>query len=184
MGKKASDKGRVPKLRFPGFVGVWSTLSMAEITTKITDGTHDTPLAAKSGVPYITAIHVKDGFVDFDNCYYLTKRDHEQIYKRCNPQFEDLLMVNIGAGTATSALVLVDQEFSMKNVALIKPNKGVICPRYLAQFQRKNAARLFNSLTAGGAQPFLSLKEIGKLCVDYPSLPEQQKNRSLLGCGG
>ena len=32
-------------------------------------------------------------------------------------------MVNIGAGVGTTALVNVDYEFSLKNVALMKPSK-------------------------------------------------------------
>ena len=91
-----------------------------------------------------------------------------------------MLVVNIGAGTATCASVTVDYEFSLKNVALIKPNRKTVYPDYLSQLQRKNAKKLFLQLTSGGAQPFLSLKEIGRLKISIPSLPEQQKIASFL----
>ena len=170
----------VPKLRFKGFHEEWRKFLMNEIATKITDGTHDTPKPISEGVPYLTAIHVKDGKIDFDSCYYLNQKDHDIIYKRCNPELGDLLVVNIGAGTATCASVTVDYEFSLKNVALIKPNRKIVYPDYLSQLQRQNAKRLFLQLTSGGAQPFLSLKELGKLKINIPSLPEQQKIASFL----
>lgn len=170
----------IPALRFNYNGEVWKKFHLNEIATKITDGTHDTPKQKSEGVPYLTAIHVKDGKIDFENCYYLDKKDHDIIYKRCNPEFGDLLVVNIGSGTATCASVLVNYEFSLKNVALIKPNKSIVFPDFLAQIQRKNAKKLFLQLTSGGAQPFLSLKEIGKLKVSLPSLPEQQKIASFL----
>lgn len=170
----------IPKLRFKEFREKWGSLLMREISSKITDGTHDTPKQIGTGVPYLTAIHIKDGNIDYASCYFLDQKDHDLIYKRCNPEKGDLLIVNIGSGTATCASVTVDYEFSLKNVALIKPNRSIVFPDYLSQFQRKNSKRLFLQLTSGGAQPFLSLKEIGKLKVSLPSLPEQQKIASFL----
>ncbi|HFK5584327.1 TPA: restriction endonuclease subunit S, partial [Elizabethkingia anophelis] len=171
---------KFPNLRFPGFGGEWIEKKMLEIAEKITDGTHDTPKPVEKGVPYLTAVHIKDGFVDYDNCYYLKQEIHNDIFKRCNPEKHDLLIVNIGAGTATCALNIVDYEFSLKNVALIKPNKNIIDGSFLAQVQRKKAQKIFNQLTSGGAQPFLSLKEIGRLAIVYPPIIEQIKISSFL----
>ena len=89
-------------------------------------------------------------------------------------------MVNIGAGTATSALVNVEYEFSLKNVALIKSDNSKVDSIFLSHVQRKNGSRLKHQLSSGGAQPFLSLKEIGKLKLNLPSLLEQQKIASFL----
>ncbi|ELA6601879.1 restriction endonuclease subunit S [Vibrio alginolyticus] len=175
-----TEEMNVPKLRFSEFEGFWSRKSISEVATKVTDGTHDTPKPTSSGVPYVTAIHVKDGFIDFDNCYYVSTEVHEVIYKRCNPEKGDLLIVNIGAGTATCAINTVEYEFSMKNVALVKPDRDIAEPYFLEQVQRKETAKLFHKLTSGGAQPFFSLKEIKKLTHYYPALPEQQKIASFL----
>ena len=164
-----------PALRFPGFEGEWSESTVNDLSKKITDGTHDTPKAVNEGIPYLTAIHVKNGFIDFDSCYYLPKEVHELIYRRCNPELDDLLMVNIGAGTATVAKVDVDFEFSLKNVALIKPNKVILDADFFFQVQSKNSARLRHQLSSGGAQPFLSLKQIGKLKLKRPTIKEQKK---------
>lgn len=170
----------VPKKRFPGFSGEWPTVTISKIANKITDGTHDTPKPTETGVPFITAIHVKDGFIDFANCYYLPEEEHRKIYARCNPEKDDLLMVNIGAGTATSALVEIDYEFGLKNVALIKPNRKLIDPRFFSQFQRYHGARLRHQLSSGGAQPFLSLKQIGQLQLQITDLREQRKIADFL----
>lgn len=171
----------VPKLRFAGFFENWMPTNISRIATKITDGTHDTPKPISKGVPFITAIHVRDGFIDFNNCYFLSEIEHEQIYKRCNPEKGDLLMVNIGSGTATSAQVNVSFEFSLKNVALIKPNVNLIASSFFAQIQRRNSKRLKHQISSGGAQPFLSLSQIGKLKLIVPkTLPEQEKIANFL----
>ena len=111
----------------------WKINSLADISTKITDGTHDTPKPIKEGIPFLTAIHVKENHIAFESCYFLPKSVHDEIYKRCNPEFKDILMVNIGAGTGTTALVNVKYQFSLKNVALIKPDIKVSDGRFLNQ---------------------------------------------------
>ncbi|GAO27749.1 restriction endonuclease subunit S [Geofilum rubicundum] len=168
------ENNLTPELRFPEFQDEWNKSIIKEIANKITDGTHDTPKATETGIPFLTAIHVRDGFIDFENCYYLPEDVHQKIYARCSPEKDDLLMVNIGAGVATSAKVDADFEFSLKNVALIKPNKSKIDPDFFTQIQRRNSARLRHQISAGGAQPFLSLKEIGNLKLIIPNKKTEQ----------
>lgn len=148
------NRGEVPEGYKKTKVGIipkeWEVKKMSTVSLKITDGTHDTPKPTDKGIPYITAIHVREKKISFDECYFLPLDVHKTIYKRCNPEKDDLLLVNIGAGTATPALVNIDYEFSMKNIALIKPNKDIIDPKYLEQYQLKNKPRLFYQLTSGG----------------------------------
>lgn len=151
----------------------WQVAEIVDISSKVTDGTHDTPSPVREGVPFLTAIHIKENNIAFESCYYLPKSIHDEIYRRCNPEFEDVLMVNIGAGTGTTALVTVDYPFSLKNVALIKPNKLRTDGRYLNQvlsFQKNN---ILDSLSAGGAQPFLSLSQISQIKISTPCKKEQ-----------
>lgn len=174
-------KKNVPELRFPDFEGNWKQLTLKEIASKITDGTHDTPTPVSSGFPFLTAIHIKDGYIDFKNCYYLPEGEHRKIFTRCNPEYGDILMVNIGAGTATVARIEVDFEFSLKNVALIKIDQGELSSSFVFQTLSKNSLKLRHQLTSGGAQPFFSLKQISKLAVNLPEKEEQEKIASFLG---
>ncbi len=150
----------------------WNVVSLSAVASKITDGTHDTPQQTKDGKPFLTAIHVKENRIDFDNCYFVSEEVHKEIFRRCNPESGDILMVNIGAGTATTAVVNVPYEFSLKNVALIKPdlkNNGLYI-NYALQFARN---KTLESLATGGAQPFLSLSQIARLIIARPTKQEQ-----------
>ncbi len=151
----------------------WDVKPLAECCSKITDGTHDTPKQVKTGVPFLTAIHVKENNIDFKGCYYLPEEVHRIIYNRCNPQKDDVLMVNIGAGVATTALVNVDYEFSLKNVALLKPDNEILIGAFLNYWQIHSKSRIINSISTGGAQPFLSLNQIGNLRIVLPTTTEQ-----------
>jgi len=153
----------------------WLITKMGIICPKITDGTHDTPKRLKKGIPYITGKHIRDRYIDFNNCDYITIEEHKKIYARCNPEYDDVLMVNIGAGTATPARVNVTYEFSMKNVALLKVDNKLITGRYLEYHQLRFKDYIFNQITKGGAQPFLSLDIIKALPLYLPPLEEQQE---------
>ncbi len=162
---KESEIGKIPL--------DWEVRRLSECCKKITDGTHDTPKPVYTGVPFLTAIHVKQNYIDYKNCYFLPKEVHEVIYKRCNPEYGDVLMVNIGAGVATTALIDVDFEFSLKNVALLKPNRNIISGAYLHHYQSYVKQMIADTITSGGAQPFLSLKQIGDLQIALPTKSEQ-----------
>jgi len=151
----------------------WDVRSMAELCSKITDGTHDTPTPVRTGRPFLTAIHIKEDLIDYGNCLYLTEADHRTIFARCNPQRGDVLMVNIGAGVATTAFVDVDFEFSLKNVALLKPVSSRANGLFLNHSLIKRKPAITQALSSGGAQPFLSLTQIGQIRIPTPPIPEQ-----------
>ncbi|MFQ2613549.1 restriction endonuclease subunit S [Aeromonas caviae] len=170
-GYKLTEVGVIPQ--------DWNVSMLRDISSKITDGTHDTPKPVIEGIPFLTAIHVKDGKIDFDGCYFLPESIHNEIYRRCNPEFGDILMVNIGSGTATTAVVNVVYEFSLKNVALIKPNKenNGFYINYALSFSKN---KIIDTILTGGAQPFLSLTQIALLQVPVPSREEQTTIANVL----
>lgn len=165
-GYKQTEVGVIPE--------DWDVDVLANVCSKITDGTHDTPRPIETGIPFLTAIHVKENKIDFDGCYYLPQNIHDEIYRRCNPEKDDVLMVNIGAGVATTALVDVNYEFSLKNVALLKPQKSKLIGTYLNHYQSFVKRKITGSISTGGAQPFLSLSQIGQLKIAIPASKAEQ----------
>ena len=169
-----------PIKRFSGFVDNWKISTLKHCCSKITDGTHDTPKQVSKGFPFITAIHVKESGIDFNNCYYLPEDVHRTIYNRCNPEYGDVLIVNIGAGVATSAFVNVEYEFSLKYVALLKPNRSILNGRFLNYYQIFSKKDITSKFLNGGAQSFLSLKDLSSIKINLPSLEEQTKIATFL----
>jgi len=160
----------------------WEEIRIDEVCSKITDGTHDTPQRISEGVKFITGKHIRPYFIDYDNSDYVTPEIHEEIYRRCNPERGDVLYTNIGVNLGTAALNTVDYEFSMKNVALLKPNLEAINGRFL-EFYLNNSrvkSKILGRGSIGGAQSFLSLKEIRKIPVLVPPLNFQNQFDNLI----
>lgn len=146
------------------------------LCTKITDGTHDTPERLKQGIKFITGKHIRPYVIDFENSDYVTEEVHKEIYRRCNPEFGDILYTNIGVNLGTAAMNNVNFEFSMKNVALLKLNQSLITSRYLEHVlnlpSRRN--RILEMNSSGGAQQFLSLGQIKNIDIPVPPMEMQQ----------
>ncbi len=157
--------------------------SLAEICALVTDGTHDTPKTFATGVPFIKGKDIAKGYIDFDTCDYVTAEVHQQIIKRSKPERGDTLFANIGNSLGDVAYVDTDREFSIKNVALFKPNPKVIGGRYLYYLlSSPSVQRPLLSQRAGAAQPFLGLAALRNFQVQYhASLHTQEKVASILG---
>jgi type I restriction enzyme S subunit len=153
----------------------WEVKKLDEVCLKITDGTHDTPERLTEGVKFITGKHIRPYFIDYQNSDYVTAEIHSEIYRRCNPEFGDVLYTNIGVNYATAAMNTVKYEFSMKNVALLKYNRELLTGRFL-EYQLNNdyfKDRLKTITGIGGAQQFLSLAQIKSIKILVPSLSLQ-----------
>lgn len=160
----------------------FQTKSLSEICTKITDGTHDTPERLKKGIKFITGKHIRAFIIDFDNSDFVTNEVHEEIYRRCNPEYGDILYTNIGVNLGTAAMNTVNYEFSMKNVALLKPNQNIVTSRFVEHtlnYQNMKDS-ILRSASLGGAQQFMSLTVINNIKLPTPPIELQKKFSSIV----
>lgn len=102
-----------------------------DVCTRITDGTHDTPPRYDSGYLLITGKNIRSSGIIFDDVEFVSEEDHKIIYSRCNPEYGDVLYTNIGVNYGTACYNNIEYEFSVKNVALLKPNHRLVNGYYL-----------------------------------------------------
>lgn len=153
----------------------WIWVRLGQICTKITDGFHNTPKKVDHGITYISAVHVKDSNIDWDNAYLVGQKDHGELYFKAEPKIGEILIVNIGAGCGDSAIIDRDVEFSFKNVAILKFDQKLICNRYLHSYLLASKKKHFSEVTVGGCQPFFSLKILNNFLIPLPPLSEQKR---------
>ncbi len=153
----------------------WVWCRLGEICSKITDGFHNTPPKAIKGFPYIAATHVKSDKIDWQNCHYVEEKYHRELYVKTTPQIGELLVVNIGAGCGTPAIIDVEFEFSFKNTAILKFNQEKVVNKYIFFYFLLKKDEFYKDLTKGGLQPFLSLKILNDIQFPLPPLSEQQR---------
>lgn len=131
--------------------------TLPNICSLVTDGTHDSPKIQTSGIPFIKGKNISSGEIDFNNCDFITEEDHEPCKKHVLPQVYDILLANIGS-IGDVAQVKSEVEFSIKNVALLRPDPAKIDPRYLYYLVQSPLFKgKLQNLRLGAAQSYISL---------------------------
>ena len=153
----------------------WEQHMLEDCCTKITDGTHDTPQRLPEGRLLITGKNIRRDKIDLTDIEFVSEEDHKIIYKRCNPEYGDVLYTNIGVNYGTAVINNLEYEFSMKNVALLKPDKSKIIGVYLWHYLNLRRQYILEKNKAGGAQTFMSLATIKKLDVFISPLELQNQ---------
>lgn len=134
------------------------TVKLEEICTQVTDGTHDSPKLISHGYPLIKGKDINKGYIDFENCDYISEEDHLKVISRSKPEHGDILFANIGNSIGDMAFVSTTKEFSIKNVALIKADITKVDNLYLYYYMlNKDFQNEIKSTKQGAAQPFISL---------------------------
>ena len=159
----------------------WSKCKFGDVTTKITDGEHGTvPRVDESeGHLYFMARNItKDGNIDLKEKSFVPHDIHAKIYKRCNPEYKDLLLVCVGATIGKCTLVPKDMgEFSMaRSVALLKPNKEKVTSQFLINLLRSEAIQNdINQCSPAAAKAGLYTNMIINLDAFVPPIQLQKR---------
>jgi type I restriction enzyme S subunit len=171
---------KVPKYRFKEFEndGEWVAKTLGKICD-VRDGTHDSPIYVSKGYPMITSKNLLiNGMIDFDNVSYLSEDDYSHINKRSKVDIDDILFGMIG--TIGNPVIVKNDGFAIKNVALIKSSGKLNQEFLLHQLKSNYILTQFEKVNAGGILKFIALGVIRNLTVIVPLPKEQQKIASCL----
>ena len=173
MSAKTSDKPHYPFELPEGWVWCYIT----DVTNKITDGTHNSPINTPKGdFKYITAKNIKAHGIELNNISYVSKNIHNEIYARCNPEKGDILYIKDGATTGVVTLNNLDEQFSLlSSVALIKPNKYISNKYLLYYLQSPLCYDSVRGSMKGVGITRITLKQIEKWELPLPPLSEQER---------
>jgi len=177
------------RLRFPGWEAIefhkgvpdgWQVKRLDEFCKRVTDGTHETPKPTDDGYFLVTGKNLKNGTVNFESAYKISKQDHLNISKRSGLEVGDIIFSNIGT-LGSMAIFTGDIDYSVKNVLIFKLfnesqsiflycmlKEGYVLDQLLAycsgasqQFISLQVARRFQIFDPG----MLLINEFGKLVL-------------------
>ncbi|AFY95139.1 restriction endonuclease subunit S [Chamaesiphon minutus] len=149
----------------------WTRLNDA---LDVRDGTHDTPKYVDVGYPLITSKNLYTGMLSFEDVKFISEEDHIKISERSKVNIGDILFAMIGS-IGNPVIVNCNEEFSIKNVALLKfyiadkPDNRYL-HYFLAQAQENMKAQ-----SSGAVQSFVSLGFLRNYLLPLPPLAEQRR---------
>ena len=175
-----------PSLRFPEFAGEWQQKTLEELDVEISDGNYGEmyPTAeqfVKEGVPFIRANNLRDATVRWDDMRFITPELHK-VLRSGHLELSDILVTTRGEIGLVS---LVPEEFVGANInaQLCLLRNATSGDQYFIfnYLIHPSAKRQFVELTTGSALKQLPRKNLKKIRIGYPSLPEQKKIAAFLG---
>lgn len=155
-----------------------SNYFLQDIATKINDGEHGSVKKTDNGYLYLMARNItQDNEISFDEVSYVSEKAHKKMYKRCNPEKGDILLVCVGATIGKVAIVPSMEEFSIaRSIALIKPDFRKITSQYLLGFFNSNYAKAqIKNSSNTAAQAGLYINKIKEIQIPVPPLPIQNE---------
>lgn len=154
----------------------WPEISLGSACDKIQDGTHFSPKTNEGEFRYVTSKNIKDGYLDLTDCGWISKEEHEDIFRRCNVQIGDVLLTKDGANTSNVAINPIDEPFSLlSSVALLRPGRN-LHNRYLFEFLRsKLGKQRIVSQMSGTAIPRVTLRQIKAISIPLAPMEQQEK---------
>lgn len=154
----------------------WIWVKLEDIAFKITDGTHSTPKYTLDGIPFLSVKDLSSGVMNFKNTKFISKEEHNVLFKRCNPEYGDILITKVGT-TGIPVIVNTTNEFSLfVSVALIKFNKENIFNKYLYYILSSPVVQSqVVENTRGVGNKNWVLNAIKSTILPLPPLEEQQR---------
>ncbi len=154
----------------------WKWVRLGSLLYKLVDGTHRTPKYTTSGVPFVSVRNMSTGKLDMSDTKYISIEEHQELWKRCNPERDDILLSKVGT-TGVPAIVDIDEEFSLfVSVALLKFNTSLIDKQYLVyailtpDFQKQCKEH-----TRGVGNKNWVIADIANTIFPLPPLAEQKR---------
>ena len=157
--------------------GKFSVVELKSLCKKITDGTHYTPKYTNEGIHFISVKDVRDTKISFNDTKFISKEEHNKFIRRCKPEEGDILFTKVGTVGIAKVIDKGLPEFSIfVSVALLKVNKDLINPNYLALFLNSSFTKFqVDRVLKGIGVPDFHLENIAELLIPLPPLETQQK---------
>ncbi|MDW8516498.1 restriction endonuclease subunit S [Priestia flexa] len=165
----------VPEVRFEGFNEDWKQRKLVEITKVITKGTTPKDKSGKGDINFIKVENIDSISGEISITSKVSNKEHEGYLKRSQLENGDILFSiagTLGRVTVVKKNILPANTNQALAIIRLKEGNTNFITTYLKgkavdDYIRKNPTV--------GAQPNLSLQQMGNLIIDYPSNQEQTK---------
>lgn len=158
---------------------------LRDITTQIFDGKHGDCVDEKnSGYYFISVKDLNPYKINYNNARQINYTDFIDNYNRTKLEEGDTIYANTG-DTIGKSLFIKENKYTnktsfQKSVAVVKPNKSIVEPRYLFYVLQYLTPQLRNAAT-GSSQKNLLLSTMRDFDVEIHEINTQKKISKILG---
>jgi type I restriction enzyme S subunit len=154
----------------------WKWARLQSLFRVITDGDHQAPPRAESGVAFLTIGNVASGGLEFDGCREVESDYFANLAAYRKPAIGDLLYTVVGATYGRPVLVDIERPFCVqRHIAILKRSDLLVAKFGLYLLFSPLVYDQATSCVTGTAQPTVPLKPLRNILVPLPPLAEQHR---------
>jgi type I restriction enzyme S subunit len=153
----------------------WYQAKLSEICSSISDGDHQAPPKATSGIPFITISAISDACLHLERASRFVPSSYYEGLDEARRAVPGDILYSVTGTLGVPALVKTKDPFVFqRHIALLRPDRDFILPKYLYYCLLSDAIkRLCYEGATGTAQLTLPLGVLRNLSLKLPSLVEQ-----------
>jgi type I restriction enzyme S subunit len=162
----------------------WRPMKMADVMAEFYDGPHATPPPADDGPVYLGIKNLTDsGALDLSEVRHIAEEDFDRWTKRVTPQPNDIVFTY---EATLHRYALIPDGFRGclgRRLALIRPDRSVVNPRYLhlAMLGPEWRATVSERIISGSTVDRVPIITFPDFPIALPPLPIQERIAEILG---
>ena len=151
----------------------WTWANLSSVCNSISDGDHQPPPKATSGIPFLTISNISSGNIDFNNSYYVPESYYEKIQENRKAKKGDIIYSVVGS-YGIPVLIDSEREFCFqRHIAILKPHQYLIGKYLLFALKSRFVLDQATKVATGTTQLTVTLSGLRKIKIPLVSLPEQ-----------
>lgn len=122
--KELDDFDNLIKARFAELFGdCKNQVSLSDLCSIITDGTHQPPKFQETGIPFILVSNLSNNTVTYNTEKYIDEETYNELYKRTPVEIGDLLLSTVGSYGHPAVVTENTRFLFQRHIAYLKPKK-------------------------------------------------------------
>lgn len=151
-------------------------MSMSDLCSIITDGTHQPPKFVEEGIPFVFVANIAGDKLTYETNKFISQETYDELIKRTPIEIGDILLSTVGS-YGHPAVVKLDKKFLFqRHIAYLKPKKAIVDSNYLhGALLSPDVQRQIEEDVRGIAQKTLNLSAIKKMTIPVPNINRQKE---------
>ena len=158
----------------------YKTYTMEDVLETIIDYRGKTPKKSELGIPTLSAKTVRNNFIDYNNCYYISEEEYKRFMVRGFPKVGDILLTTEAPLGMTAKLDRADVALAQRLLTL-RGKSDILDNNYLLYFlQSPKGQHLLKSHETGTTVTGIKQAVFRKLEISVPPITVQKQIAAIL----
>lgn len=160
---------------------IFKTYKMEDALESLIDYRGKTPQKSDSGIMTLSAKSVRDGYIDYAQCYYISEDEYNRFMVRGFPKIGDVLLTTEAPLGVTARLDRDDVALAQR-LLTIRGKEDVLDTGYLYYYLRSSVGQAkLKERQTGTTVTGIKQAEFRKIEIEIPDIAEQKKIATILG---